>query len=327
MKAAWYERSGAAREVLQVGDVPDPHAGPGEVRVRIMASGINPSDVKRRAAITGPPVTQRVIPNSDGAGVIDEVGPGVSTRRVGERVYTYNAQWQRPMGTSAQYCVLPAHLVAPLHDEDFAAGACLGIPAMTAHQAVFSGGDVHGLTILVTGGAGAVGHYAVQWAHLGGARVIATASTPAKAALATQAGAETVINYRTEDVAARVLELTGGAGVDRVVEVDFTAHVGINLKVVKPNGVIASYASSTRECTLPWNQLMVRGIEIDGVYVYTMKPAERNRALADLDVMLRKRRLQHQIAARFALEDIVAAHELQESGKATGNIILEPNRD
>ena len=323
MKAAWYERSGAARDVLRVGELPDPVPGPGEVRVRIATSGINPSDVKRRAALTGPPTERRVIPDSDGAGVIDAVGPGVALRQVGERVYTYNAQWQRPDGTSAGYCVLPEHLVAPLHDESFAAGACLGIPAMTAHQAVFSNGDVRGLTVLVTGGAGAVGHYAVQWAHWGGARVIATVSSAAKADLARAGGADAVIDYRQEDVAERVLELTGGVGVDRVVEVDFTANVAQNLKLVRPNGVIAAYASSARECVLPWQAMMVRGIEVDGVYVYTMKPAERNRALADLDVMLRRRGLIHNVAARFPLEDIVAAHELQESGKAVGNVIIE----
>ncbi len=324
MKAAWYDRSGAARDVLQVGELPDPQAGPGEVRVRIAASGINPSDVKRRAAVTGPPTSHRIITNSDGAGVIDQVGEGVKTRHLGERVWTWNAQWQRPDGTSAQYCVLPERLVAPLYEAEFAAGACLGIPAMTAHQAVFSHGDVRGLTVLVTGGAGAVGHYAVQLAHWGGARVIATVSTPEKAALARAAGADEIIYYKTEDVVARVLELTAGAGADRVVEVDFTANVASDVKLLKPNGVIASYASSARDCMVPWQALMVRGIEIDGVYVYTMKPAERNRALADLDALLRRGTLIHQIAARYPLEEVVAAHELQESGRAVGNIILEP---
>jgi NADPH2:quinone reductase len=222
--------------------------------------------------------------------------------------------------------VLPQHLVAPLHGVEFTAGACFGIPAMTAHQAVFSGGDVRGLTILVAGAAGAVGHYAVQLAKWGGARVLATVSSDVKAALARDAGADALIDYRREDVAARVMELTGGAGVDRVVEVDFAANVDLDRKILKVNGVLAAYSSSAREVKIPFQAMMVQGIELDGVYVYLMKPDERRRALADLDTLLSSGGLQHNIAARLPLSEIAAAHDLQESGKAIGNIVLDVAR-
>jgi NADPH2:quinone reductase len=275
--------------------------------------------------LTGSPVTGRVIPNSDGAGIIDEVGPGVPPSRMGERVWTWNAQWVRPFGTSAEYCVLPQHLVAPLHDVDFAAGDCLGIPALTAHQAVFSGGDVRDLTLLVAGGAGAVGHYAVQLAKWAGARVLATVSSAEKALLAGEAGADAIIDYRRENVVSRVMELTDQAGVDRIVEVDFAANVDVDVRILKVNGVIAAYSSSVREVKIPFQAMMVRGIEVDGVYVYLMKSAERRRALADMDALLSGDRLMHNVAARFPLSDIVAAHDLQESGKAMGNIVLDVN--
>src|SRR4029077_14443984 len=217
MRAAWYERNGSAREVLTLGEMPDPTPGPGEVLVRIHASGVNPSDVKSgaRARIAFP----RVIPQSDGAGIIAAVGDGVAPSRVGQRVWIYNAQWQRPFGTAASLVALPAGLTVPLaRGVRFGPRACLGIPASTAHQAVFCDGPVARKTVLVTGGAGAVGHYAIQLARWGGARVLATASSEAKADHARAAGAEAVFNYREEDVAAAVMAATAGAGVDRIVQ-------------------------------------------------------------------------------------------------------------
>src|SRR6266850_2542158 len=198
MKAAWYERNGSAREVLKVGDMPDPKPGKGEVRVRMVVSGLNPSDVKRREGSRGQVIEfPRVIPNSDGAGVIDAVGPGASESWVGERVWVWNAQWGRAFGTCAEYCTLPEAQVRALPEGvGFDEGACLGIPAMTAHQALFSNGEVRGQTILVTGGAGAVGRYAIQMAKWGGAMVIATVSSPEKARVASEAGADLVIDYK-----------------------------------------------------------------------------------------------------------------------------------
>lgn len=323
MKAAWYERNGKAREVLTIGEMPDPKPGPGEVRVKMKCSGLNPSDVKRREGSRGQNIEfPRVIPNSDGAGVVDALGSQTNKNLLGKRVWVWNAQWGRAFGTCAEYCSLPEAQVAPLPDGvDFAAGACLGIPAMTAHQALFSDGDIKNKSVLVTGGAGAVGHYAIQMAKWGGARVATTVSSEEKAKLAKEAGADLVINYKTEDVAKQVLEFAQG-GVDRVVEVDFGANLETSIKVVKLNGTIASYASmGNPEPKIPFYAMMRRGIAIDLVFVYMMKPEERARALADIGAMLG--RLKHNIGTRFKLGDLVAAHEAQEGGRVVGNIVID----
>jgi NADPH:quinone reductase len=322
MRAAWYERNGPAREVLQVGELPDPQPKAGEVRVRVATSGLNPSDVKKRAGgqkMSG----ERCIPNSDGAGIVDAVGSGVHKGWVGKRVWIWNAQWQRMDGTCAQYCCLPEKFIRELPAQtDFDGAACFGIPALTAHQAVFSGGDVKGQTLLVTGGAGAVGHYAIQIAKWGGAKVIATVSSTDKAALARQAGADLVVDYKREDVAARVMEFSGG--VERVVDVDFGANLATSIKVLKVNGCIATYASMGQpEPKVPFYPMMTRGLSIDLVHVYQMTAAERARALSDMDALLASGRLQHNIGARFPLADIAAAHEAQESGRITGNIVIQ----
>jgi NADPH2:quinone reductase len=321
MKAAWYERNGKAREVLTIGEMPDPRPGPGEVRVKMKCSGLNPSDVKRREGSRGQDIEfPRVIPNSDGAGIVDALGSQTNKDLLGKRVWVWNAQWGRAFGTCAEYCSLPEAQVAPLPDGvDFAAGACLGIPAMTAHQALFSDGEIKNKSVLVTGGAGAVGHYAIQMAKWGGARVATTVSSDEKAKLAKEAGADLVVNYKKEDVAKRVLEFAQG-GVDRVVEVDFGANLETNIKVVKLNGTIASYASmGNPEPRIPFYTMMRRGIAIDLVFVYMMKPGERTKALADIGSM----RLKHNIAAHFKLDDLVAAHELQETNKVVGNIVID----
>lgn len=323
MKAAWYERNGKAREVLTIGEMPDPKPGPGEVRVKMKSSGLNPSDVKRREGSRGQDIEfPRVIPNSDGAGVVDAVGSGVNENWKGKRVWVWNAQWGRAFGTCAEYCCLPEAQVAPLADGvDFAAGACLGIPAMTAHQALFSDGDIRNKSVLVTGGAGAVGHYAIQMAKWGGARVATTVSSDEKAKLAKAAGADLVINYKTEDVAKKVLEFAKG-GVDRVIEVDFGGNLETNIKVVKLNGAIASYASmGNPEPKIPFYTMMRRGIAVDLVFVYMMKPEERARAVKDLGILLKE--LKHNVSKHFKLDELVAAHELQESNKVVGNIVID----
>ena len=218
MLAAIYETTGAARDVISIADLETPQAGPGEVRVQLHYSGVNPSDVKSRSgmrAIRFP----RIIPHSDGAGVVDQVGEGVDRQRLGQRVWTWNAAWNRPNGTAAEYVALPSSQAVRLPDSvDMQTGACLGIPAMTALHAIQVCGGVFGKRVLIPGGAGAVGHYAIQMARLLGARqVLTTVSGVKKALLAHQAGADVVINYRTEDVATRVMQETEGAGVDRVV--------------------------------------------------------------------------------------------------------------
>ncbi|HXT80789.1 MAG TPA: NADPH:quinone reductase, partial [Acetobacteraceae bacterium] len=242
MRAVWYDRQGPANEVLTTGELPTPEPQLGEVRVRLEASGVNPSDTYRRRGAV-PAEYPRVIPNSDGAGVVDKAGPGVPQSWVGKRVWLYNGQRNgRWMGTAAEYIALNADLVTELPDHvSFAEGATLGIPGMTAHGCVFAAGSVQGCIVLVTGGAGAVGHYAVQLAAWAGATVIATVSSDAKAERARLGGAEHVINYRTEDVAARVRQITGGAGVDHVVDVDLGGNLSAVLASVRAGGSIAYY--------------------------------------------------------------------------------------
>jgi NADPH2:quinone reductase len=325
MRAAFYERTGPAREVLQLSELATPEPGPGEVRVRLACSGVNPSDVKSRAGLRSKELPfPRIVPHSDGAGVIDKVGDGVPAARLGERVWTWNAAWKRAFGTAAQYVVLPAGQAVALPAQvPFDVGACLGIPALTALHAVRMDGGVAGRSVLVTGGAGAVGHYAVQMARLAGARqVIATASSSEKAALARQAGAGEVIDYRSEDVAACVLAATGGAGVDRVVEVDFAANVNSSLAAVRPEGDIVVYGSGKPEIAVPFFPAIVKNVRLRLFIVYNLTEADRAAAVGQLTAWLREGRLQHNIAAWLPLDSIAEAHELVESGRVAGNVVL-----
>jgi NADPH:quinone reductase len=325
MQAAFYERTGAAAEVLQIAELPDPQPGPGEVRVRLRWSGVNPSDVKSRAGLRSKVLAfARIVPHSDGMGVVDVVGEGVAASRLGERVWVWNGAWGRANGTAAQFIVLPARqaVVLPEGTSD-EAGACLGIPALTALHAVLCGGGVQGQTVLVAGGAGAVGHYAVQFAKLLGARtVIATVSSAAKAELARAAGADLVIDYRTENVAERVRAATQGRGVDRIVEVDVAANSTLDLEVIRPGGDCVVYGSGSGEFTLPFFPLIAKNVTMRFFIVYNLDEADRERAVATLTDFLQRGVLQHLIAQRLPLAQIVQAHELVESGRAVGNVVI-----
>lgn len=326
MRAAWYERTGPAREVLTIGELPTPEPGAGEVRVRIAWSGVNPSDVKSRAGTrTKTLAFPRIIPHSDGAGVIDAVGEGVPRSRIGERVWVWNAAWGRAYGTAAEFVVLPQAQAVRLPDGvDLEVGACLGIPALTAYHAIHVDGGVAGKTVLVAGGAGAVGHYAIQFAKLAGARrVLTTVSGDGKATHAQEAGADDVINYRKEDVAARCAELTGNAGVDRVVEVDLSANAGLDLQILRPGGEIVVYGSNASEIPVPFVPAIVKMARFSFFIVYNLAADDRRRAESELARLLAERRLRHNIAARLPLQDIAGAHELVEQGRAVGNVVLE----
>ena len=323
MLAAWYENNGAARAVLQYGEQPDPLPGKGEVRVRLRASAVNPSDVKARGG-SRPVIPPRVIPNSDGAGDIDRVGPGVSKSRLRQRVWVYNGQWQRASGTSAQYIALPAELAVPLPRKlTWAQGACLGIPVMTAHRCLFADGPIRGMTVLVAGGAGVVGHYAVQLARWAGARVIATVSSPEKAAHAVKGGAHAAIDYRTESVAERIDALTRGKGVDRVVDVELGVNLPTYEKMLRPAAVIATYAAAAAQDSVLPSRLRQRNITVRMVFVYTMPDAAKQQAIADIASWIATGRPKFAIAARFPLSEIAAAHETVESGKKIGHVILD----
>jgi NADPH2:quinone reductase len=323
MRAAYYETNGAAREVLRVAELETPQPGRGEVRVRLAASGVNPSDVKSRAGLTRKIAFPRVIPHSDGAGEIDRVGEGVSPSRVGERVWVWNGQWRRPFGTAAESIVLPSEQAVPLPANiSMEAGACFGIPAYTAYQAVLLTGVEDGSTVLVAAGAGAVGHYAIQLAKKRRATVITTVSSAGKAEIARRAGADHVIDYKREDVGERVMAVTAKRGVDAVIEVDLAANARLLPNVLAPNGVVAIYGSGAPEATIPFHFLLQNSIALKFLLVYLMPQEQRTRATADITRMLERGELIHNVAQTFDLTDIVAAHEAVESGKAMGNVVV-----
>ena len=330
MYAAWYEQQGAAREVIQYGELPIPNPSANEVRVKVYASGVNPSDTKARSGWGGGTLQfPRVIPHQDGAGIIESVGEGVSSDRIGERVWIYEAQWRRPFGTAAEFVVVPSDRAIRLPDNtDFAQGACLGVPAMTAHRCLFADGSIDGQTVLVTGGAGAVGYYALQLAKWGGAKVITTVSRPEQEQLVRAAGADDIINYKQEDVVQRIKEITGakdGRGIDRIVDVNFGANLPITKAVVKTNSVIATYASGNAddEPALPFYPLMLNCVTIRLVLVYVMPTAAKQMATRDITAALEANALRHNIARRFSLSEVAAAHEAQDSGQMMGKAIVE----
>ena len=328
MRAAWYERRGPARDVLEVGEMATPEAGPGEVRVQLAASGVNPADAKLRAGKSDYGYRfDRVIPNSDGAGTVDRVGAGVDPAWLGRRVWLYNGQrLGRAFGTAAEYIALDAGLVHALPGGiGFAEGATLGIPAMTAHRCVFADGAVEGQTVLVAGGAGAVGHYAVQLAKWRGARVLATVSGDAKAAHALAGGADAVVNYRQEDVVARVRELTGGEGVDRIVEVDFGGNLAIAMGVLKCNGAAAIYASDgNANPEIDVRALMGLNATLRFVVLNSIPLEARRQAQRDVTRWAAGGERLFPVAARFPLDGIAAAHESVESLDKLGTVVVEP---
>ncbi len=323
MKAGWYERNGAARDVIVVDDMETPEPGPGEVRVKIATSGVNPSDVKSRKG--RPMVGTRIIPHSDGAGVIDAVGKGADHGRVGERVWLWNAQWKRAYGTAAEYCVLPGEQAVKLPSRvDFAAGACMGIPALTALQAVRLLGPVAGKTILVTGAGSSVGHYATQIAKARGARVIGTASET-KADHARAAGADFVVDYRKKDVAKVVKELTRDHGVDGVIDMDLSTGAKLIADAVMvPHSTYVCYGSNVAaDVAVSFPAMLWNSYALKVFVVYELKSEDRKSAIAELTQLLESNVLRHAIGPRFPLRDLAAAHEAVEGGKAIGNVVVD----
>ena len=320
MRAAYYEKNGST-DVLNVDEVDTPQPGPGEVRVKLKTSGVNPSDVKTRAGTARKIAFPRVIPHSDGAGEIDAVGAGVPKSRTGERVWIWNGAWKRPFGTAAEYIVLPEMQAVTLPDGvSFEAGACLGIPALTAWHAIDIAGTKGGMTVLIAGGAGAVAHYAIQFAKARGAFVVTTVSSPEKAKLALDAGADVAIDRKTEDVGARVMELTTG-GVDAVIELDLTANAALLPQTLRPRGTLVVYGTGP-QVQFPGSFCLVNNITVKFLLVYELTADERARAVADITRMLEAGRLKHNVALTFPLAEIVAAHQAVESGKVAGNVVM-----
>jgi NADPH2:quinone reductase len=323
MKAVWYEKNGSPADVLVHGETDTPRPGPGQVLVRLATSGVNPSDVKSRRG--RPMIAPRIIPHSDGAGIVEAVGEGVDTGRVGQRVWIWNGQWKRPFGTAAEFIAVNEEQAVPLADGvGFAEAACFGIPALTAIQAVNNLGDVDGKTILVTGAAAAVGHYATQIAVQRGARVIGTAS-PERMDHAASAGAFDLIDYRSEDVAARVKSATGGRGADGVIDMDFSTTAGMLPDgILAPHGTLVCYGSNVAtDIPISFPTMLWGSLTLSFFLVYELTQKQRARAIADLDALLAEGALAHTIGARFPLAEAVTAHETVEAGRTIGNVVLE----
>ena len=325
MKACWFDAFGSAQDVLQQGDWPTPEPSPDEVLVQLHTTGVNPSDVKKRAGAfpdlleSGP-----VIPHSDGAGVITAVGEGVSPSLVGERVFVYQAQYGRQSGTAAEYVALDSVRAPVLPDNaSFEVGACIGIPIMTAHRCVFADGPVADQLILVTGGAGRVGYYAIQWAHRAGARVIATASNEQDATACREVGAEAVVNHREPEWGQAVLDLTGGQKVDRVIDVEFGANLPELLQCVRIGATIATYSSTVvPEPALPFRTMLFMDLTVRIVIVYAMPEEAKAQAVVDTQAALTEHGLQHRVAETLPFEQMAKAHEVIEEGSVRGCVVV-----
>ena len=326
MQAVYYERNGTAREVLHVGEVETPHAGAGEVRVKLATSGVNPSDVKSRQGTTRKIAYPRVIPHSDGAGIIDEVGAGISKTRVGERVWVWNGQWKRPFGTAAEFVVLPAAQAVALPDKvNFEAGACLGIPAMTAVHAVTLANVTKGMNLFVSGGAGSVSQYVIQFAKAKGANVITTISSAEKAKAAQETGADASIDYKRENVGERVMEITEKRGVDAIIEMDLAANAKLIPSVLRPKGSVIIYGTGP-EAVLPAAFCLVNSIRLQFFLIYELSADERERAVSAINEALKAGQLYNRVAhPTYALAETVAAHEAVERG-TLGNVIVKMER-
>jgi len=321
MRAALYRSTGKAADVLRVEEVPRPEPGPGEVLVRVYASGINPTDYKARSGAVPRPFDDFQIPHHDGAGVIEAVGSGVDSGRVGQRVWLYLAAAGRRWGTAAEWTVVPERQAVPLPDgASFELGASLGVPATTAQYCLFCDGPVNGQTVLVAGGAGTVGHFAIELAKRAGARVVTTVSSTEKAALAEKAGADLVVNYRSLGA---VDQIKAFGPVHRVIEVALGANLKLDLAVVRPHAAIVTYAAEAADPALPVRACMTANLTLKFVLLYGVPMTALDQAAADITAALAAGELTGLPVHKFPLADIVAAHEAAESGIA-GKVIVTP---
>jgi NADPH2:quinone reductase len=322
MKAAWYEKQGPARDVLVVGVMDDPQPIAGEVRIRVVASGVNPGDVKKREdAFEIGMAYPRVIPHSDGAGTVDAIGEGVSKEWLGRRAWCYGAQSYRPFGTAAEYVVVPVKQVSPLPEGvPMEQGACLGIPGITAHRAVHVAGPVEGRTVLVQGGAGAVGVCAVQLAHQAGAHVIATCRNESDKAIASRAGADEV--FLTDASLAERIRREAPEGVNHIVEVAFGANIKTDIEVLARAGSIATYATNTPTVEIPVWQLVFINARLFFVGSDDVPPEAKSEAVRDINRALEAGWRGFDIAERFSLDDIAKAHEFVEHPSKPGRVLV-----
>jgi NADPH:quinone reductase len=329
VRAAWYERQGQARQVLVVGEMPDPVPGDGEGRIALTVSGVNQGDIKKRDGWQGSPMAfPRVIPHSDGAGTIDRAGPGVDRSRVGQRAWCYGAQSYRPYGTAAQYTVVPEDLAVPLPEpgsdketEVEEQAACLGIAGITGYRAVFADGPVTGLTVLVHGAAGGVGSIATQMARRDGATVIAVVVNDEQASKAARQGAHHVLRNDDPSLAQHIKDVAPG-GVHRVADVDFASHIDLNAKVLAAGGTISSFATSQDRPGIPYWALGFKDTTLRLLGSDDFRPGVKADAARVLTKALLDGTLRSDVAARFSLDDIAAAHELMENGPP-GRVVID----
>lgn len=321
MRAALYRRTGPAAEVLEIADVDQPVPGPGQVRVRVAVSGVNPTDWKTRSGASGAAPDGWQIPDQDGAGTIDAVGDGVDPGRVGERVWVWFAAAGQRWGTAAEWTVVPSSRAVALPQQvDFDLGATLGIPAVTAHHCLFADGPLDGATVLVAGGAGAVGHFAIELARHGGARVVTTVSSEEKAELARQAGADLVVNYRAGDAAEQIRAWS--PHVDRIVEVALGANLDLDLAVSRPGTTVVTYANEATDPTLPVRRCMVANVHLDFVLAYNVAAADLQAAVDGVSEALAAGALSPLPQRRFELARIADAHDAVEQG-ALGKVLVD----
>ena len=322
MKAAFYEHTGPARAVLQVAELDRPEPGPGQVRVRVAVSGINPTDVKARDGSVPRPIEGFQIPHHDGVGTIDAVGDGVKASRIGQRVWVWFAAAGSRFGTAAQWTIVPEQQAVALPDgvsDDLAAS--LGVPAMTAHRCLFADGPLDTtMTVLVSGGAGAVGHFAIQLARRAGAWVISTVSGEEKAKLACAAGAQEVVNYHNTGAAEQIRAAT--PRLDRIIEVALAANLAMDVALAGPDTTIVCYAAGPTDPTLPVRACMSANLTLRFVLLYGVPRPALLRATADLTAALADGALTALPTRHFPLAEIASAHEAVESG-FTGKVVLD----
>ncbi len=326
MKAVWYSRFGPASDVLELGDLPTPDPNPGEVLIRLTHSGVNPSDAKARAGARPgviKPAFDQIVPHSDGAGVVEAVGEGIDYGRIGQRVWIWNGQWQRAFGTAAEYIALPAEQAVPLPEGvSNSTGATLGIPGLTAAQTVFGGGDISDKTVLISGGAGAVGHNAVQLARWGGARVIATASASG-ADRVRAAGAHEVFDYSDPELSKKIFDATRGQGVDRAVEVEFGQNAALLAEVMAPLATISTYGSGKNMTPeFPFGPFLFKALKVDINLIYILPLSDRQAAVSRLHDALTKGALKPEISAHYSLSDCAAAQNAVMTPGRMGCVLL-----
>ncbi|WP_405861633.1 NADPH:quinone reductase [Streptomyces sp. NBC_00090] len=327
MFASWYDRQGPAADVLHVGDLPDPHPGAGEVRVRVTVSGVNPGDTKKRRGWLGSSMPYpRVIPHSDAAGVVDAVGEGVDAHRVGERVWVYGAQSYRAFGTAAQYTVVPDQQAVRLPDHlDDDLGASLGIPGITAHRAVFADGPVDGRLVLVHGVLGGVGSLAAQLARWGGATVLGTVRHGGDLDRVDPAVVSHAVALDTDDPAAAIRSYAP-EGVHRVVEVSLSANADLDNAVTALDAVIAAYGTHEDRTELPFWPLLFNNVTLRLLGSDDFPAAARRLAARDLTAAAAVGALRVDVGERFPLEDIAKAHERVDAGGRGRVLVTLPDR-